>query len=119
MDALNPYAAAMRKAEQALQRSAAERKKPKAKRRAAQKVNEIQKLVNYAKVTTDYAVLTKADLDQKIANDEAERKARIAAAEAARKAAEEAEAALIAEKTAALKAKQAAKEQKAAAPVAE
>ncbi len=107
MDALNPYAAAMRKAEQALQRSAAERKKLKAKRRAAQKVNEIQKRVNYAKITTDYAVLTKADLDQKIADDIAAAKAAKDAEAARIKAAEEEQARVIAAKKAAIAAAEA------------
>mmetsp|Transcript_6838 Transcript_6838/g.12960 ORF Transcript_6838/g.12960 Transcript_6838/m.12960 type:complete len:466 (+) Transcript_6838:26-1423(+) len=113
MDALNPYAVEMRKTERAQREAAAkDRASILAKKRAAQKANAIQKKVNYAKVQYDYAVLTKADLDQKIASDEAERKAKIAEAEAAKKAEEEAEAQMLAEKEAAKKASAAAAEQK-------
>jgi len=102
MDALNPYAAEMRKTEQAAMEAAAkDREALLAKKRSAQKANAIQKKVNYAKMTTDYQVLTKADLDQKIANDAAERQAKLQAIADAKKAEEEADAKMIADKKAA------------------
>eukprot|EP00954_Amorphochlora_amoebiformis_P030976 1395484-Amorphochlora_amoeboformis.AAC.2 len=114
MDSLNPYAVEMRKTEQMRQQAAKnDRKGILAKRRAAQKANRIQRKVNYAKIHTDYTVLTKSDLDQKIASDAAERK-RLIEEEAARKLAEEeAERKMLADKEASKKAKTAAAESKA------
>lgn len=108
--ALNPYAEQLRKVAQ--EAGAKNREALLATRRAAQKANAIQKKVNYAKITTDYSVLTKADLDQKIASDLADKKAAAAAAAAAAKAQKEAEAQLLAEKEAAKKARAAAFEAK-------
>eukprot|EP00466_Bigelowiella_natans_P001981 jgi/Bigna1/92780/estExt_fgenesh1_pm.C_680005 len=101
METLNPYSKAMRATERAAREAAAKNRSANlAAKRANQKANAIQKKVNYAKMKYDYTVLTKADLDQKNANDEAERKAALAKIEAEKKAAEEAEAAAIAAKKA-------------------